>query len=121
MHTDTHIHIHTHAHTHTQARAPHSPVIIVGTHLDKITSRAQKMEMNRCIEYIDSTYGSREARREGYPQVSCVACQLVGHWSHDIVCHITRENSVFTSRNFALMPVSHGCHMTVQCISVVVT
>ena len=52
-----------------QARAPNSPVIIVGTHLDKL-NRSGKHEMNRCLEHIYEHYGSTMARKEGFPQVS---------------------------------------------------
>ena len=55
--------------TFPQARAPHSPVIIVGTHLDKISSKSQKMELTQSLEYIAATYGTEEKRREGFPQV----------------------------------------------------
>ena len=55
--------------TFPQARAPHSPVIIVGTHLDKLSSKSQKMELTQSLEYIAATYGTDDKRREGYPQV----------------------------------------------------
>lgn len=55
--------------TFPQARAPHSPVIIVGTHLDKLSSKSQKTELTQSLEYIASTYGTDENRKEGFPQV----------------------------------------------------
>ena len=77
--TSTLSHSHTgpsHSHTLTpppstfpQARAPHSPVIIVGTHLDKLSSKSQKTELTQSLEYIASTYGTDENRKEGFPQV----------------------------------------------------
>ena len=53
----------------SQARAPHSPVIIVGTHLDQIKSRAQRTEKQQCKNYIESMYGSPAHAKEGYPQI----------------------------------------------------
>ncbi len=55
-----------------QARAPHSPVLIIGTHIDKINSRSQRTLMQQCYQYIDNRYGTRDTRREGYPQVRVV-------------------------------------------------
>ena len=51
-----------------QARAPHSPVLIVGTHIDKV-SRSQRQRLARCVELIGSRYGTTENRREGFPQI----------------------------------------------------
>ena len=56
-----------------QAQAPHAPVIIVGTHLDKVNTRAQKQELSQSLDYIAKTYGSEDHRREGFPQVGCGA------------------------------------------------
>ena len=52
-----------------QARAPHSPVVIVGTHEDKLNSRSRR-ELEQAKDYIDKTYGSEGKRKEGFPQVS---------------------------------------------------
>ena len=51
-----------------QARAPNSPVIIVGTHLDRV-GRSGKQELTNCRDYIDYNYGSTMARKDGFPQV----------------------------------------------------
>jgi len=55
----------------SQARAPNSPVIIVGTHYDKL-SRSDKHELARCLNYITNQYGQLDAaigKKEGFPQV----------------------------------------------------
>jgi len=41
----------------------------VGTHVDKIHTRAQKLELNQCIKYISNTYGAVDNQWEGFPQV----------------------------------------------------
>ena len=69
-HTHFH-HMYTHEHTRTQARAPHSPVVIVGTHEDKLNSRMHR-ELEQAKEYINKTYGTLEKRKEGFPQVSLI-------------------------------------------------
>ncbi len=52
-----------------QARAPHSPVVIVGTHEDRLNSRLRR-ELEQAKDYINKTYGTLEKRKEGFPQVS---------------------------------------------------
>ncbi len=43
-------------------------MIIVGTHTDKVT-RSQRKLLTRCSELINSRYGTRDSRREGYPHI----------------------------------------------------
>ena len=52
-----------------QAQAPHSHVVIVGTHEDRLNSRL-RIEMERAKDYINKTYGTLEKRKEGFPQVN---------------------------------------------------
>ena len=56
-------------HKRVQTRAPHSPVVIVGTHEDKINSRTRR-ELEQAKEYINKMYGTLEKRKEGFPQVN---------------------------------------------------
>ena len=43
-----------------QARAPNSPVIIVGTHIDKLSTRQLKDECRNCQDYIGNGGGTKE-------------------------------------------------------------
>lgn len=61
LYTHIHSHIHTHIqynvqHTHTQLRAPGCPVIIVGTHLDAVTTQVAKdLEEEAKRKYSNAT------------------------------------------------------------------
>lgn len=48
-----------------QARAPSSPVIIVGTHSDKITSVEQQAELNESLKQVTKLYGDCDNQIEG--------------------------------------------------------
>ena len=53
-----------------QARAPNSPVIIVGTHYDKLSGRASRRELDRSLAYIRDQYGHVDnVKKDGFPQV----------------------------------------------------
>ena len=54
-----------------QARAPKSPVIIVGTHGDLITN---KTEQNQCLELIEKLYGSLSHTVKGFFHVFICMC-----------------------------------------------
>ena len=59
-------HTHTHTHTHTpQARAPKSPILIVGTHLDKVPPQKIKPFTDRFKKRIKELYDT-----VGYPHIS---------------------------------------------------
>ena len=55
-----------------QARAPNSPVIIVGTHYDKLNRSSDRQELSRCLDYITEQYGQLDkaiGKKDGFPQV----------------------------------------------------
>lgn len=48
-----------------QARAPSSPVIIVGTHSDKMTSVEQQAELNESLKQVTKLYGDCDDQIKG--------------------------------------------------------
>ena len=59
-----------------QARAPSSPVIIVGTHSDKMISVEQKVELNESLNQITKLYGDCDNQIEG-TYVCIQVCMLL--------------------------------------------
>ena len=69
LHSITYTYTHNYYFFYTQARAPHSPVVIVGTHEDRLNSKLRR-ELEQAKNYINKTYGTLDDRKEGFPQVS---------------------------------------------------
>ena len=68
-----------------QARAPSSPVIVVGTHSDKMTSMEQQVELNESLKQIIKLYGDCNNQIEGTYIYECICCY---HYVYSWMCGI---------------------------------